>query len=162
MHLVTKSLLALALCTLPVLAEQVKILAESFDGNEKKGITVFKGNVKITKGNDELNASKVTVFTDAQRNPYQYEAEGNVSFYIDLPDNNATYKGDAGKVIYYPLKQEYQFYTNVHLYQLGTTRKVSGDEVLLNAKDGNAKAVGKKTTPVIMIFNVEDKKKDEK
>jgi len=143
-----------------LLAEQVKIIADAFEGNEKKGLTTFSGNVKITKGNDELNASRVSVYTDKKRTPYQYEAEGNVSFYIDLKDNNMTYKGDAGKVIYYPLKKEYQFYKNVHLYQLGTNRKVFGDEVKLNAKDGNAKAMGKEKTPVIMIFNVEDKKKD--
>jgi len=144
----------------PLLAEQVKITADAFEGNEKKGITVFSGNVKIKKNRDELNASKVTVFTDKERSPYRYEAEGDVSFYIDLPDNNATYKGDAGKVVYLPLKQEYQFYTNVHLYQLGTNRKVFGDKVMLNAIDGNAKALGKEKTPVIMIFNV--KEKDEK
>jgi len=145
---------------IPLLAEQVKITADAFEGNEKKGITVFSGNVKIKKENDELNASKVTVFTDKERSPYRYEAEGDVSFYIDLPDNNATYKGDAGKVVYLPLKQEYQFYTNVHLYQLGTNRKVFGDKVMLNAVDGNAKALGKEKTPVIMMFNV--KEKDEK
>ena len=141
----------------PLLAEQVKITADAFEGNEKKGITIFSGNVKIKKNRDELNASKVTVFTDKERSPYRYEAEGDVSFYIDLPDNNATYKGDAGKVVYLPLKQEYQFYTNVHLYQLGTNRKVFGDKVMLNAIDGNAKALGKEKTPVIMIFNVKEK-----
>jgi len=155
-----KILTILCLCTFPLLAEQVKITADAFEGNEKKGITIFSGNVKIKKNRDELNASKVTVFTDKERSPYRYEAEGDVSFYIDLPDNNATYKGDAGKVVYLPLKQEYQFYTNVHLYQLGTNRKVFGDKVMLNAIDGNAKALGKEKTPVIMIFNV--KEKDEK
>jgi len=155
-----KILTILYVCMIPLLAEQVKITADAFEGNEKKGITVFSGNVKIKKENDELNASKVTVFTDKERSPYRYEAEGDVSFYIDLPDNNATYKGDAGKVVYLPLKQEYQFYTNVHLYQLGTNRKVFGDKVMLNAVDGNAKALGKEKTPVIMIFNV--KEKDEK
>jgi len=152
-----KILTILCACMFPLLAEQVKITADAFEGNEKKGITIFSGNVKIKKNRDELNASKVTVFTDKERSPYRYEAEGDVSFYIDLPDNNATYKGDAGKVVYLPLKQEYQFYTDVHLYQLGTNRKVFGDKVMLNAIDGNAKALGKEKTPVIMIFNVKEK-----
>ncbi len=153
-------LMFVGLCILPLSAEQVKIIADSFYANEKKGLTVFKGNVKITKGNDELNASKVTVFTDKERAPQQYKAEGDVSFYIDLPENNATYKGDAGRVVYFPLKQEYQFHTDVHLYQLGTNRKVFGEKVILNTKDGNAKAVGKDKAPVIMIFDVENKKED--
>lgn len=155
-----KILILLNLLTSFVLAEQVKIIADSFEGNEKKGLTVFSGNVKITKEDDELNASKVTVYIDKERTPYRYEAEGDVSFYIDLKDNNMTYKGDAQKVVYSPLKKEYQFFNDVHLYQLGTNRKVFGNEVKLNAKDGNAKAIGKEKAPVIMIFNVneEDKK----
>lgn len=157
-----KILILFGLCTLSLLAEEVKIMADAFDGNEKKGITTFIGNVKITKGSDELNASKVTVLTDKDRNPYQYEAQGNVSFYIDMSENNATYKGDAQRVVYLPLKQEYQFYTNVHLYQLETNRKIFGEEVILNAKDGNAKAIGKAKNPVIMIFNIDEKNKNEK
>lgn len=153
---------ALGLCALALFAEQVRITADSFSGNEKKGITIFQGNVKIVKGSDELNASKVTVHTDKDRKPIKYGAEGNVSFYIDLPENNATYKGDAGKVVYYPQRQEYQFYTNVHLYQIGTDRKVFGEEVVLNAVDGNAKALGKSKAPVIMIFNIEDKQEKSK
>jgi len=155
---VKKILTIISLCALPLLAEQVKILADSFSGNEKKGITVFQGNVKITKGSDELNASKVIVHTDDERKPQKYVAQGDVSFYIDLPENNATYKGDAGKVVYLPLKKEYQFYTNVHLYQLNTDRKIFGEEVILNTIDGNAKALGKAKAPVMMIFNIEDKK----
>lgn len=104
-----KILILLNLLTSFVIAEQVKIIADSFDGNEKKGLTVFSGNVKITKENDELNASKVTVYTDKDRTPYKYEAEGDVSFYIDLKDNNMTYKGDAQKVIYSPLKKNISF-----------------------------------------------------
>ena len=150
------------ICTLPLWAEQVKILAESFSANEKKGVSIFTGNVKIKKGNDELNASKVIVYTDKDRNPIKYIADGSVSFYIDIPDNNTTYRGDAGKVIYFPNKQEYQFYTDVHLYQLNTDRKIFGDKIMLNTIDGNAKAIGAEKAPVIMIFNIEDKKKEEK
>jgi lipopolysaccharide export system protein LptA len=154
-------LMLFGLCALSLLAEEVKIMADAFEGDEKKGITTFVGNVKITKGGDELNASKVTVLTDKDRNPYRYEAQGNVSFFIDMSENNATYKGDAQRVVYLPLKQEYQFYTNVHLYQLETNRKIFGEEVILNAKDANAKAIGKAKSPVIMIFNIDDKNKNE-
>jgi len=155
---VNKFLIAISLCVIPLLAEQVRIIADSFEGNEKKGVTVFKGNVQIKKGNDELNASVVAVHTDKERKPFKYEAKGNVSFYIDLPDNNATYKGDAGEVVYYPLKKEYMFQKDVHLYQIGTNRKIFGEEVMLNANDGNAKAIGKKKKPVIMYFDIEDTK----
>lgn len=138
-------------------ADQVKIISDAFEANENKGIAIFTGHVKITKAEDELNASKVTVLTDKDQNPYRYEAEGQTSFYINLKDKNATYTGDAEKIVYLPLKKEYQFYGNVHLYQSGSDRKVFGDEVILNTIDGNAKAIGKEKAPVIMIFNVEEK-----
>lgn len=154
-----KIILFLGLLGVALVAEQVKIISDSFDGNEQKGISTFVGHVKIKKGVDELNASKVVVYTDKNRQPYKYVAEGDVTFYIDNDENNSTYKGDAGKVIYFPLKSEYQFYVDVHLYQLGTNRKIFGEEVMLNSIDGNAKAVGKTSAPVIMIFNIEDKKK---
>lgn len=150
-------MIILNLCLLPLLAEQVKIISDKFEANENKGIAVFTGHVKITKSNDELNASRVTVFMDKKQNPYRYVAKGNTSFYIDVKEKNTTYTGDAGKIVYLPLKNEYQFYDNVHLYQLGSDRKVFGDEVILNTLDGNAKAIGKEKAPVIMIFNIEEK-----
>ena len=153
-----KLITILNLCLLPLFAEEVKIISDKFEADENKGIAIFTGHVKITKTHDELNASKVTVYADKERNPYRYVAEGDTSFYIDLKDKNATYMGDAGKIVYLPLKKEYQFYHNVHLYQVGSDRKVFGDEVILNAVDGNAKAIGKEKAPVIMIFNVEEKK----
>ena len=70
-----KFFIIINLCILPLLAEQVKIIADSFEGNEKKGITIFKGNVQIIKGNDELNASLVAVHTDKERKPIKYEAK---------------------------------------------------------------------------------------
>lgn len=152
-----KIILIINLCLLPLFAEQVKIISDAFEGNEDKGIAIFTGHVKITKEQDELNASKVSVYTDENQSPYRYEAEGDTSFYIHLKDRNTTYTGDAGKIVYLPLKKEYQFYHNVHLYQLGSDRKVFGDEVILNTIDGNAKAIGKEKAPVIMIFNIEEK-----
>jgi len=90
-------------------AEQLKIVAKSFNGDEKSGVTVFKGNVQITKGSDELNASIVTVYTNAKRKPTKYVAKGKVSFYIKT-QNRAVYQGKAEKAVFLPTKKEYHFY----------------------------------------------------
>ena len=140
-------------------AEQLKVVAKSFSGDEKSGITVFKGNVKITKGSDKLNASIVTVYTNAKRKPTKYVAKGNVSFYIKT-QSNAIYKGKAEKAVFIPSKKEYHFYKNVHIEQLDEKKEINGEEVVISTVDGKARAKGGESKPVIMTFEIEDE--DEK
>ena len=140
-----------------VQAEQLKIIAKSFNGDEKTGITVFKGNVKIQKGSDELNASIVTVYTDAKHKPTKYIAKGNVSFYIKT-ESKSIYKGKAQKAIFIPNKSEYHFYKNVHIEQVDEKKEINGEEVIISTIEGRARAKGGKNKPVIMTFEIEEKK----
>ena len=114
-----------------VQAEQLKIVANSFSGDEKSGTTVFRGDVKITKGSDELNASVITVYTNAKRKPTKYIAEGSVSFFI-MTENKSSYTGTAGKAIFVPAKKEYHFYENVHIQQLNEKKENNGEEVIIS------------------------------
>jgi lipopolysaccharide export system protein LptA len=139
-------------------AEELKIKANSFTSDQKKGISIFSGNVKMKKANDELNASKVTIFVDKDKKPTKFIAVGNVSFTIETKEG-AKYKGVAGKTIYYPNKKEYYFYENVHLQQLNDKKEIMGDEVVLKTTDGKAYAKGLKKEPVIMIFDIDEEKK---
>ncbi len=140
-------------------AEQLKIVAKSFNGDEKSGVTVFKGNVQITKGSDELNASIVTVYTNAKRKPTKYVAKGKVSFYIKT-QNRAVYQGKAEKAVFIPTKKEYHFYKNVHIEQLDEKKEINGEEVVISTVDGKARAKGGDSKPVVMTFELEDE--DEK
>lgn len=139
-------------------AEQLKVVANSFNGDEKTGITVFKGNVKIVKGSDELNASAVSIYTDANRKPIRYEAKGNVSFYIKT-DKKSIYTGKAGKAVFVPAKREYHFYENVHIKQLDEKKEINGEEVVISTDEGKARAKGGETKPVIMTFEIEEEEK---
>lgn len=134
-------------------AQELKIKADMFDADEKSGVSVFSGNVNIMKGDDELNASKVTVFINTERQPTKYIAEGDVSFSISTK-KGAIYKGVAQKVIFAPLSKEYYFYKNVHLRQIDETKEIIGDEVVLKTLDGKAHAKGAKSEPVMMIFKM--------
>lgn len=136
-------------------AAQLKIVAKSFNSDEKSGITVFSGDVKITKGSDKLNASKVTVYTNAKRKPVKYVAKGNVSFFIKT-ENGATYKGTAGKAIFVPAKKEYHFYKDVHIEQLNEKKEIIGEEVIISTVEGKAHAKGGDTKPVVMTFEIEE------
>ena len=139
-------------------SQELKIKANLFNADQKAGISIFEGNVNIVKGSDELNASKVTVYTDVNQKPTKFIAEGNASFYIKTLDGSL-YKGKAQKVIYIPNKKEYYFYKDVHLKQINEKKEIIGEEVVLKTIDGKAYAKGAKKEPVIMIFNLPDEKK---
>jgi lipopolysaccharide export system protein LptA len=153
--LTIKLFFTLTVCVLLLNAEQLKVIAEKFDGDEKKGISVFTGNVKIKKGLDELNATKVTVYTNAQRKPEKMVAEGDVSFFV-VTETKDTYSGKSQKAVFLPIEKQYQFYTDVHLMQLNEKKEITGDEVIIDTIKGKAYAKGMQKKPVIMIFDVPD------
>lgn len=144
------------LLTTSLLGVELKIKADSFSADQSKGISIFKGNVHIVKGADELNAEEVTIYTDKKNQPTKFVAIGDVSFQIETK-NKSKYQGTSGKVIYKPLKKEYYFYENVMLKQLNEKKEIEGDEVILNTNDGRAYAKGLEKKPVIMIFDIPEK-----
>lgn len=137
-----------------LISQELKIKADQFDGDEKSGVSIFTGNVNIVRKNDELNATKVTVYTDEAHQPKKYVAEGDVSFHIETKEG-ALYQGVAQKVIYMPNVKEYHFFKDVHLKQIDEKKEIIGDEVVLKTIEGKAYAKGAKTEPVIMIFKIE-------
>jgi len=138
--------------------EKLKVEAEKFSTDEKKGVTVFTGNVMVEKGNDEINASKITVLTDAEHRPEQIIAVGDVSFIIET-ETGDTYAGRSQKAVLKPLEKSYHFFTDVHLRQLNRHQEINGDEVYVNTLKGTAVAKGAEKKPVIMVFDIADKDK---
>lgn len=137
--------------------EELKVISDNFKGDQQKGVSVFTGNVKVTKGSDELNASKVTIYTDKDKKPVKYFAEGDVSFYI-VTELKERYKGKSQTAIYLPDESEYHFYKKVDLIRLDDFRRVKGDKVVVNTIVGNASAESANDEPVIMTFTLQDKK----
>ena len=150
-----KLILTILLLAAPLISKELHIQSVSFHADQNTGVSIFQGDVKIKKEMDELNASKVTVYTDKHNKPIKLVASGDVSFYIQTEQKNR-YKGKAQKVIYLPQKKEYKFFTNVHLSQINEKKEILGDEVILNTIEGKAYAKGVKSEPVIMIFKLED------
>ena len=150
-------LLSTIMITSTLISQELKVKANQFDGDEKKGISIFKGNVNVIKNKDELNASKVTIYTDKKHEPTKFVAKGSVSFRITT-EKGSVYKGVSQEVIYLPNKKEYHFFKNVHLIQMDEKKEILGEEVVLKIDEGRAYAKGVKSEPVIMIFNIPDKK----
>ncbi len=150
-------LLFIAILISSLVAEELKVIANNFEADEKRGISIFSGDVTITKGSDIMKAEKVTINIDKNRHPIKYSAEGNVTFFITTEDNS-TYEGKAMRAIFSPDEQEYKFIGDVELYQLNEKKKIVGNEVIVNMLKGTAVAQGMKNRPVIMIFELEEKK----
>jgi lipopolysaccharide export system protein LptA len=138
-------------------ASELKVIADLFEGDEQKGISYFSGNVQISRDSDELNASKLTIFTDEDRKPTKIIIDGNVKFTIKT-EQKEQYSGKANQVTYLPTEKYYKFFGNVVLEQLGSKKKIIGETVVINLVTSQAKAEGKGNEPVIMIFEIEDEK----
>lgn len=138
-------------------SEELKVISDSFKGDQRQGFSVFNGNVKVTKGKDELNATKVTIYTDKDNKPNKYFAEGDVSFYI-VTELGEKYKGKAQSAIYLPNESEYQFFKKVDLIRIDDFRRVKGDKVVVNTAQGHAMAESTNDEPVVMTFTIQDKK----
>lgn len=143
------------LWVLGLYAEELKVLSENFKADQPKGVSVFTGKVIVTKGLDELNASKVTIYTDSNRKPTKMVAEGDVSFYI-VTELKEKYKGKSQRAVYLPNEKEYQFYTKVDLIRLDDFRRVKGDKVVVNTIYGHASADSANNEPVMMVFTLQD------
>lgn len=154
--MIRKILFLLSLSIFAASAEELKVISDSFKGDQQKGISVFAGNVKVTKGRDELNASKVTIYTDKSKKPVKYVAEGDVSFTI-VTELGEIYRGKSQSAVYLPRESEYQFYKKVDLIRLDDYRRVKGDKVVVNTTKGEAAAESAQDEPVIMIFTLDEK-----
>ncbi|MDP3265583.1 MAG: lipopolysaccharide transport periplasmic protein LptA [Sulfuricurvum sp.] len=142
-------------CVFGLYAQELKVLSANYKGDQSTGTSVFTGNVIVTKGLDELNASKVTIYTDSNRKPIKMVAEGDVSFYI-VTELKEKYRGKSQRAVYLPNEKEYQFYTKVDLIRLDDFRRVKGDKVVVNTIYGHASADSANNEPVMMVFTLQD------
>lgn len=156
-----KFLITLLLLSLTLFGEQLQIIADSFERNQQKKFSSFTGHVTIKKGLDELKASQVFVYVNDDNSPIKYEASGDVSFVVTT-ENNATYMGNSQRLIFLPLKKEYQFYKKVFIKEKHTSRTLSGEKIVLNMTTGNAKIAGKAKLPVRVTFEIDDKNSTKK
>jgi lipopolysaccharide export system protein LptA len=99
----------------------------------------------------------VTIYTDINKKPTKYLAEGDVSFYI-VTEMQERYKGKSQIAIYFPNENEYHFYKKVDLIRLDDFRRVKGDKVVVNTVFGQASAESANNEPVVMTFTLQDKK----
>ncbi len=136
--------------------DKLIIDAKDFVANDKKGISSFKGNVKIQMNKDVLSANEVDIYFSSKdkktKTPTKYIASGNVHFTIVTSKKH--YEGKGNKIIYSPIKQEYTVLGNGFLEEKNDGRKIYGNKIYVNQLTGEAKVSGSKKEPVRFIINI--------
>ncbi|MBS9782454.1 MAG: lipopolysaccharide transport periplasmic protein LptA [Arcobacter sp.] len=136
--------------------QKLIIDAKEFMANDKKGISSFKGNVKIQMNKDKLSANEVDIFFKSKdkntKTPTKYIANGNVKFTIVTHKKH--YVGKGNKIIYSPIKQEYTVIGNGFLEEKNDGRKIYGDKIYVNQQTGEARVSGSDKKPVRFIINI--------
>jgi len=151
-----KYLLLLLLATSTLFSsQQVEITADHFEASDVKKVTKFIGNVRMIKGVDELNASKIFVYFDEKTKPIRYEAIGSVKFIITMNDGKR-YKGQSGRLVYIPKTEIYELYESVKLFDVKLDRTLIGEKVFVDKQSGKARVEGSKEKPVKFIFKIEE------
>ncbi|PAF42068.1 lipopolysaccharide transport periplasmic protein LptA [Helicobacter sp. 11S03491-1] len=142
--------------------ETLEITAKKFSSNDAKGITIIEGDVHIKKSKDTLEADKVIIYTDKNRKPQSYEAQGNVKFHIFMQDGREI-KGHSDKLTYNAQSGEYRLIQNAVVNEIGKANTIRGEEIIVNNENGYANVIGSENKPAKFIFNLDDtQQKDSK
>ncbi len=154
-----KYLIGTLLCSTILLAQSETLVIDALDfqADDKKGISIFTGDVKIKMGKDKLNAQRVDVYFTTDKNnakvPLKYEATGKADFEIVTAEKH--YIGNGDKIIYSPQKEEYTIIGNGFLQEKNDDREIYGETIYVNQLSGEAKVKGSEKKPVRFIINVE-------
>ncbi len=139
--------------TVILFASELKITSKQFYYNSKAMTSVFIGNVKAVKDNDNIFADKLTVFFNKDKKPVKIEAIGNVRFKISM-DNNSTYSGKCDKLFYYIKTGDILLIGNAFIKKIETNESISGDRIKINRITKNIEVLGNKNKPVNIIIKV--------
>ena len=145
-------IIAMMLCVLN--AEDLKITSKYFHYDTTKKESVFKGDVKVKKGKDKIDADEIVVFFNKNKKPQKFVAKGDVKFIIVL-DKNSTYKGKSKKLIYQLHNGNIILFGNAEIVKLDTNESIKGNKIILNRFTKNAEVIGGKK-PVEIILKVNE------
>jgi lipopolysaccharide export system protein LptA len=136
-------------------AAELKITSQKFIYDSKKRISIFIGNVKAIKEEDEIIADKLSVYFNKNKKPVKIVAEGNVKFKIKM-DKDSTYKGRAKKLIYDIKTGDIILIGDAYVVKLQTNESISGDKIKINRITKNIEVIGSPKRPVNIIIKVNE------
>ena len=148
-----KKIILFVITTIIAYSANMQILAKHFTYDKQKGVSIFKGDVNVTKEKDNILSNILYVYTDKQNKLQKLIAIGNVKFRVK--DKNSTYKGITDKLTYNANKEIYNFEGHVHITKLEDNQQIFGNKVIINKKTGDAIVDSdSNTTPIKFILKV--------
>ena len=98
----------------------INIKANSAEINDATGISVYRGNVKITQGTMELTGEKV-IFETVKKKVRKITAEGDLSTFKQTTDDGKLIHAEAKKMVYSINANEIVLTNNAKLTESGNT-----------------------------------------
>lgn len=152
-------LILISFLCINLFANKLVIDAAKFELNEKEGISIFSGNVKMKKVNDRIDAQKIEVYTskpdeDGKREMKKFIATGSV--YFTVYAENKIYQGKGDKVEYNPEEMKYIITGNGFVEEKVEGTKLFGELIYLDEKSGEAEIKGDKKKPVRFIMDLKE------
>jgi len=144
-------------------AESLEVTADRFTHVESEHRAVFEGHAHATQGKSRIDARKFIVLFDANNTAREYRAIGKVRFEIVRPNQHV--KGSCDQLTYRVAEETYLLQGHAKIDDLLNKRKMQGEEVFLDNKQGRASAKSNHKGPVKFIFQMKDaapKKKKKK
>lgn len=107
--------------------QPIHITADKAQRDEKKGVTIYSGNVHLVQGSLELEAEKLTIFHTSQ-DAEEIIAEGHPAKMRQQPEmNKAIVDAHANIIKYYRTEERVHLQTDARIEQDGAV--VAGDSI---------------------------------
>lgn len=85
----------------------VQLEADSAEVSDTEGVSIYRGNVVLTRDDTRITGSIMRVYTDAERELQRIEVEGDPATYRDLPlDGGAPRRAESPIMEYYAADPE--------------------------------------------------------
>jgi lipopolysaccharide export system protein LptA len=122
----------------------IELEADSADLDDKKGISIYRGNVILTQGSTRLNASQLTLYHDKKHKLIRAKAIGSPARFKQRPDGEKIdVSAKASKMIYLLKEETIELYGNALFWQ--GKNSFRGDKIIYDTKNDIVKASSKKS-----------------
>lgn len=136
---------------------QIILEADELDIDEKKGISIYKGNVKMTRGQISIQADIITAYKNTS-GLQKMHAEGKPAIFTKTPPDQQQIKGQANIIDYDAIKEILSLKNQASLQQANNhfsgnliIYNITSESVVANkgsSKQGRVKVIIQQDKPV--------------
>ena len=133
---------------------EFKIESKNFEFDNKKLISVFEGDVNVTRGEDNILTDKAVLYLSKKRKLQKMVANGDIKFKIS--NDGSIYVGQSDNLSYNAIKQLFILSGNVHIKRVDDNQTISANKVIFDKKNGTLKVMGTENKPLKFILKVDE------